>query len=92
MSYRIDYSKEAYQDIRDIPTYFRNRIRAAIDALQEDARPLKSKELRDLPGIRRIRLDIWRIIYNIDDENAEILIIRIKRKTGPETYENLIES
>jgi len=36
-----------------------------------------------------LRLEQWRIIYVVDDDNARILIIRIKRKTGPETYQGL---
>jgi mRNA interferase RelE/StbE len=60
-----------------------------IEALSSDPRPTRSKALRDLPGLYRLRLEQWRIIYFIDDEDARIQIIRIKRKTGSETYQAL---
>jgi mRNA interferase RelE/StbE len=89
VSYQIDYTQEARQDLRKMPARFRNRVRSMIEGLSGEPRPSRSKELRDLSGIYRLRLDQWRIIYSIDDNNTLILIIRIKRKTGPETYEGL---
>jgi mRNA interferase RelE/StbE len=89
VSYRIDYSQQARQDLRNMPARFRNRVRSMIEALSNDPRPARSKELRDLTGLYRLRLEQWRIIYAIDDEDVQIQIIRIKRKTGPETYEHL---
>ena len=89
MSYQVEYSKEARLDLRGMPARFRNRVRTLIDALSNNPRPTKSKELRDLPGLYRLRLEQWRIIYSVDDAEAQVLIIRIKRKTGPETYKDL---
>jgi mRNA interferase RelE/StbE len=89
VSYQIEYSQEARRDLRSMPARFRNRARSMIEALSKDPRPARSKELRDLPGLYRLRLEQWRIIYTIDDEDTLIEIIRIKHKTGPETYENL---
>ena len=89
MSYQIEYSQEAHLDLRKMPARFRNRARSMIEALSSDPRPMRSKELRGLHGLYRLRLGQWRIIYLIDDEDTQIQIIRIKRKTGPETYEHL---
>jgi mRNA-degrading endonuclease RelE of RelBE toxin-antitoxin system len=44
-----------------------------------------------LPGHYRLRLNGWRIIYRLDKEILTILILRVRRKTGPETYQNLEE-
>jgi addiction module RelE/StbE family toxin len=89
VSYQVEYSEEAYRDLRDVPSHLRNRIKALIAALENEPRPARSKELRDLPGRYRIPLEGWRIIYRIDDEEQVILITRVKRKTGPETYEDI---
>ena len=37
----------------------------------------------------RLWLNDWRIIYQVDDEAGAALVIGIRRKTGPETYESL---
>jgi mRNA-degrading endonuclease RelE of RelBE toxin-antitoxin system len=51
-----------------------------------------ARELRDRPGYYRIRLNGWRVIYQVDDEAQTVTILRVRRKIGPETYEDLDES
>ena len=58
-------------------------------SLADDPRPLEAKELRDMPGRYRIRLVKWRIIYRVDDDDQVILVLRVRRKMGPATYEGL---
>ena len=72
-----------------MPGNYRQRARRLIEALTDAPRPSGAKELRDLPGRYRIRLNGWRIIYHLDDENLIILILRVRRKTGPETYQDI---
>jgi len=60
-----------------------------IQDLAQETRPGDAKELREKSGFYRLRLDGWRIIYRVDDENRVIRILRVRLKTGPETYENL---
>jgi len=60
-----------------------------IKAFADDPRPTGTKELRGNPGIYRLRLEQWRIIYRVDDDGELVSLIRVPRKTGPETYENL---
>jgi mRNA interferase RelE/StbE len=60
-----------------------------IEALGNNPFPPKSKELRDLPGRYRFRMDSWRIIYRVDNQELTILILRVRRKEGPETYQDI---
>jgi mRNA interferase RelE/StbE len=87
--YRIDYTEEARRAIRTMPGNYRHRARRLLEALADNPRPPGSKELRDLPGRYRIRLDRWRIIYRINDEDSIITVLRVGRKSGPETYHGL---
>jgi mRNA-degrading endonuclease RelE of RelBE toxin-antitoxin system len=48
-----------------------------------------AKELRDLPGCYRIRLQKWRIIYRVDEGDGVVVLLRVRLKTGPETYRDL---
>ncbi len=89
MRYRIRASTEAKRDLRDLPGHVRQRAIRMIDALAADPRPAGTKELRGSPGLYRLRLERWRIIYRVDDGDRLVSILRVPCRTGPETYENL---
>jgi hypothetical protein len=48
----------------------------------------RGEELRELPG-RFTAPGRWRIIYRVDEQNGSLLILAIRRKVGPETYQDL---
>lgn len=89
--YRIEYSEEAEYDLPRLPGNYRQRAKRLIESLRHAPRPAEAKALRDRPTRFRIWLDRWRLIYEIDDENNTIFILRVKQKRGPETYEGLDE-
>lgn len=81
MSYRIEVSPSARQEIRSLPGYVRARALQLIDELRENPRPARSKELEDRKDIFRIWLaGRWRIVYEVDDELITVLIMRVRRK------------
>lgn len=87
--YRLQIKKAVKQEQDRLPGHIRQRVRRLIESLAGEPRPAEAKELRDLPGYYRLRLDRWRIIYEVDDEAQIVAILAIRRKAGPETYENL---
>jgi mRNA interferase RelE/StbE len=87
--YRIRITATAEKELRRLPGHVRQRARHAIQELAREARPGEAKELREKSGFYRLRLDGWRIVYRVDDENQAVRILRVRLKTGPETYENL---
>ncbi len=90
MSYQLKYTGEARRDVRDMPAHLRSRAKSIIEALQQEQHPPRSKRLRDpLHHLHQMPLEDWRIIYEIDDEEQLITIVRVKPKRGPETYEDL---
>ncbi len=89
MTYRIRITETAKKEIRQLPGNIRQRVRKVVRGLAADPILRGAKELRDLPGRYRIRLDDWRIIYRIEKDELIVLILRVRRKTGPETYENI---
>ncbi|MFN3333515.1 MAG: type II toxin-antitoxin system RelE family toxin, partial [Caldilinea sp.] len=70
MSYRISYSNEAKHALPALPGRYRQRARRVIEALAGNPRPAGAVELRDLPGIYRLWLNGWRIVYQINDDEA----------------------
>lgn len=91
MPYRISYSDTATRALKRLPGYFRAWARREIDALAQDPRPPRARELRDEPGTYRVWLKGWRLIYFIDDDDQAIWVMDIRPKTGPDTYEGLDE-
>jgi mRNA interferase RelE/StbE len=89
VSYRVRLSNEAKHALASMPGRYRQRARRTIEGLAGQPRPAGAKELRDRPGIYRLHLNGWRIIYQIDEDAGIVWIIGIRMKTGPETYANL---
>ena len=63
MSYQLKYPEEARRSLRALPGRYRQRVRRIIEGLARRPRPASARELRDLPGVYRLRLNGWRIIY-----------------------------
>jgi mRNA interferase RelE/StbE len=89
MRYRIEITETAKREVKRLPGNIRQRVRRIINGLADNPFPRQAKELRNMPGWYRIRLDGWRIIYRVEAEKVLVLILRVRRKTGPETYEGI---
>jgi mRNA-degrading endonuclease RelE of RelBE toxin-antitoxin system len=81
VSYRIEVSQSARQEIRTLPAYVRAQALRLIDELAGNPRPARAKELQERQNIFRIWLaGRWRIAYAVDDELLVVLILRVRRK------------
>ena len=87
--YRLSISELAEWEIRRLPGNAKQRIRRIVNGLASNPYPPETKELRGRPGRYRLRLDKWRIIYRVDEDTALVEILRVRRKTGPEIYEDI---
>jgi mRNA-degrading endonuclease RelE of RelBE toxin-antitoxin system len=89
VSYQIEVSPEARQEIKALTGYVRAQARQLIKALGETPRPPRAKELRGKPNIYRIWLaGRWRVAYEVDDDLELIRILRVRRKEQMD-YESL---
>lgn len=89
MPYRVRVTETARQEIRDLPGHVRQRVRRLVDSLASNPTPLRSRELRGMPAHYRVPLLNWRIIYLVDEESEIILVLTVRHKRGPETYQGL---
>ncbi len=89
MPYRIRYTEQAKGDLRGVPGNDRQRIRRLIESLAATPRPGRAKELRERPNRYRIRIEGRRLIYRVDDDDAAILILRVRKKVGTQTYADI---
>lgn len=91
--YNIYVLPEALDEIKDLPAHIRSQVRRAIGALADTPRPPSSKQLsypQAARELRRIRIDRWRIIYAITEEEAALDIVAV-RKRPPYDYGDLAE-
>ncbi len=88
MPYRIRLSDEARRDLLELPGNVRQRVRRSIAALEGAPRPRGAKELRERAGVYRQRLERWRIIYHVVDDDLLVIVLAVRRKTGPRTYDD----
>jgi len=89
MNYQVKSADTAKREIARLPGYLRQRARRLIANLANNPRPAGAKALRDLPEHYRLRLESWRIVYQIDNANQLVLILTVRRKIGPQTYDDL---
>ena len=89
MAYRIRIGETARRELGRLPGHLRQRARRLVESLAGSPRPTGATELRGQPGLYRIRLLRWRVIYRIDDESRLVLVLTVREKEGPETYDDL---
>lgn len=97
LSYQIFIEHEVHQDRERIPGNFRQRIRSAITALGAEPRPAASQPLDtsgiDVPSgieLRRLRLDPWRLVYAIHEQERWVWILAVRRRP-PYDYDDLVD-
>ena len=77
--YRIVVRKSVFKDLERLPKKDVGRIVKAIRSLSEDPRPPQSKKLSGEEKYR-LRCGAYRIIYEIQDEQLIICIVRVRHR------------
>ncbi len=89
--YSVYVLPDAWQELKDLPGSVRQRIRQAIDGLEDEPRPAQSKEL-EIPELsvelRRLRMERWRIIYAVSEAERTVDVLAV-RKRPPYDYGDL---
>jgi mRNA interferase RelE/StbE len=76
MSYRIILAPAVVNELRKLDPPSRRRIQAAIELLADDPRPPAAIQLVGGSGEWRVRTGDFRIIYEIDDGELRVLVLR----------------
>ncbi len=88
MTWELRYTQTAAKAIRKLDPQVRTRVRAALDALRED--PHRGKPLQlTLKGLYSWRTGDWRIVYRIEAERIEVLVVTVGHRR--EVYERVRE-
>jgi len=75
-SYRLTFKKSVTKDFRSIPNNDVARVLKRIEALADDPRPVGSEKLSGQERFR-VRQGVYRIIYEIRDEELVIIIVKV---------------
>lgn len=95
--YRLWIEPEVHSARENLPGNIRQRVKRLLDELITAPRPVSSKTLDvsglDVPPdveIRRIRLEHWRILYAVNDQEGWVWALGVYRRP-PYRYEDLQE-
>lgn len=76
MKYRVVVERQAARELSGLPTDVRDRMRSRLRDLANDPRPPGSKRLAgSLRHLRRLRVGVYRAVYAIDDNAAEVVVL-----------------
>lgn len=77
MRYLIRLAPPAARQLRKLDPPARRRIQAAIDLLADEPRPPRAIQLVGGNGEWRVRTGDYRIIYEINDDEIVVLVLRV---------------
>ena len=79
MNFSIKIKRTAAKELSRIAKPKRNRLIGAIDRLAEN--PLRGTVLKgDLRGLRRIRVGDYRVIYEVQEQQLVVLVVRVRHR------------
>lgn len=77
MTYSVRIKRSAAKELGRIAKPDRLRLIAAIDGLAQG--PRGGKALKGgLSGLRRIRVGDYRVLYEVSDEELQVLVVRVR--------------
>lgn len=81
MLYQLRFESSSRQQFSRLLPHLKREIIAELEALLDDPRPPFAKPLiREWIGAYRIQIDGQRLIYEVDDSDRTITVIRITRR------------
>jgi mRNA interferase RelE/StbE len=83
--YRIEVSPAADRDFVKLEKRIQRpdfeRLRAAINGLTIDPRPLGVRKIKGAQKVFRIRVGSYRVVYEIYDDEKMLLILQVVKRT-----------
>jgi mRNA interferase RelE/StbE len=78
--YEVYVEKAAERDLKKIPAADFERIIPHLKGLAEDARPIGSRKISGSERDWRIRVGIYRIIYELNEKEKTVKILRVRHR------------
>lgn len=74
-AYKVEISPAAARQLRKLDGVVRRRVVTAIDRLAAEPRPAGVKALAGHPGLLRLRIGDYRIVYTVHDGQLVVVVI-----------------
>ncbi len=87
MSYQVRLRRAVQKQLDKLAEHDYEIIAEVISALEREPRPHGIKKLAE-SGLWRIRVGRYRVVYNINDEEHLVIVVRVARRTE-DTYKRL---
>ena len=81
MPYRVELAPAAQRDLRRLPRDIQVRVATSIQALSDNPRPAGVRKLRGEERTWRIRVGPYRVVYDIHEDRALVVILKIARRS-----------
>ena len=79
--YDIFLSRRATKAAKGLPSAQREKLRRAFSTMGENPFSFPYKKIRGEPHLYRIRIGTFRVLYEIDEPNRRIMVLKIDRRT-----------
>ena len=87
MSYQVRLRRAVQKQLDKLAEHDYEIVAEAISALEREPRPSGVKKLAE-SGLWRIGVGQYRVVYNIDDEEFLVIVVRVARR-AEDTYKRL---
>jgi mRNA interferase RelE/StbE len=77
MAYRVEIDTKAAREIRALPRQNQQRLTSKIQSLADNPRPPGCVKLSGGSNLWRIRVGVYRIVYQIQDDRLLITVVRV---------------
>jgi mRNA interferase RelE/StbE len=75
--YQIQIAPSAVRQLRKLPQSVQERIVRRVEALAADPRPRGSVKLEGEADLYRIRVGVYRVVYQVRDNELIVLVLRV---------------
>jgi len=81
-SYSVQYDPRALKELTKLDKQLAQRIARAVDGLAAEPRPHGARPLVGYPGLWRIRVGDYRVVYAIRDVELLVLALRVAHRSA----------
>ena len=78
--HEIRFARSAWKELESLEKAASNRVLQAIEKLAENPRPVGCKKLQGEKDAFRIRVGVYRVVYEIEDKKLVVLIVRVRHR------------
>ncbi|MEH1948463.1 MAG: type II toxin-antitoxin system RelE/ParE family toxin [Nostoc sp.] len=82
MSYEVKFSRGAKKQFRKLPIDVQQRIQTKINDLAIKPRPNGVKKLQGDDNSYRVRVEDYRVVYEVDDDVLIVTVIKVGHRSG----------